>query len=101
MADMILFPRKKINLKEKEMEYEYKVTSFDGKVSLSEVRNGTAGRKITAQLELALQEHAREGWELQGQYMFEAEVMAGCFDKLFGGQDQRYRLYQLVFRKPL
>ena len=83
------------------MEYEYKVTAFDGQVSLSEVKNGTAARKITAQLELALQEHAREGGEVQGQYMFEVDAVAGCFDKLFGGKDQQYRLYQLVFRKPM
>ena len=83
------------------MEYEYKVTAFDGQVTLSELKSGAAHRKITTQLELALQEHARNGWELQGQYMFEVEAKAGCFDKLFGGQDTNFRIYQLVFRKPM
>lgn len=83
------------------MEYEYKVTGFDAKVSLSDCKNGSAARKISAQLELALQEHARDGWELQGQYQFEVDVEAGCFDKLFGGKDTTFRMYQLVFRRPM
>ena len=83
------------------MEYEYKVTAFDGQVTLKEFRNGTAHRKIVAQLELALQEHARDGWELQGQYLFEVDAKAGCFDKLFDGKDATFRMYQLVFRKPM
>ena len=83
------------------MEYEYKVTAFDAQVTLSELKSGAALKKVTAQLEIALQTHARDGWELQGQYMFEVAVKAGCFDKLFGGEDTNFRIYQLVFRKPM
>jgi hypothetical protein len=83
------------------MEYEYKVTAFDAQVTLGDFKNGAAVKKVSAQLELALQTHARDGWELQGQYMFEVDVKAGCFDKLFGGQDTSFRIYQLVFRKPM
>jgi hypothetical protein len=82
------------------MEYEYKVTEFEASVTLGDYKDGQAGRKISAQLELALQEHARDGWELQGQYRFEVEVTAGCFDKLFGGKDTEFSVYQLVFRRP-
>jgi hypothetical protein len=83
------------------MEYEYKVTAFEASVSMSEFKSGKAGPKVCAQLEILLQEHARNGWELQGQYQFQVEVKAGCFDKLFGGSDEKIFIYQLVFRKPM
>ena len=52
-----------------------------------------------------MQQHSREGWELQGQYRFNVDVKPGCFDfilKLFGQStvDGDYRIEQLVFRKP-
>lgn len=83
------------------MEYQYKVTSFESTVTTGDVRSGIAGKKISAQLEVVLQEYAREGWELQGQYLFEVGVTAGCFEKLFGEKDSQHRVYQLVFRKPM
>lgn len=87
------------------MEFEYKVVNVEAQVTTADVRKGTAGKKVQAQLELTLQEYARQGWELQGQFTFSVEVKAGCFDfisKLFGGKtdDGEYRIYQLVFRKP-
>jgi len=88
------------------MEYQYKVTSFEAQITTSDVRKGTAGKKLCAQLEILLQEHARDGWELQGQYQFEVNVKGGCFDAVFKllGQstdEGQFRIYQLVFRKPM
>ena len=91
------------------MEYEYKVTEFIGQATPSDVKDGKAGRKIGAQLEITLQELAREGWELQGQYRFDAVIKAGCVEALLhtltggiiGGKDDSYPLYQLVFRRPM
>ena len=87
------------------MEYEYKVVNIEAQVATSDVRKGNAGKKVQAQLELTLQEYARQGWELQGQFTFNVQVKAGCFDfitKIFGGStsDGDYAIYQLVFRKP-
>jgi hypothetical protein len=88
------------------MEYQYNVRQLEAQVTTADVRKGVAGKKVCAQLELVLQEMARDGWELQGQYQFEVEVKAGCFDFLLRrvGQstsDGNYRIYQLVFRKPM
>jgi hypothetical protein len=89
-----------------EMEYDYKVTNFKAEVTTADVRKGNAGRKVTAQLEVLLQEHARDGWELQGQYTFDVHVKGGCFDailKLFNQntEDGNFKIYQLVFRRPM
>jgi len=88
------------------MEYQYKVTNFEAQVSTADVRKGVAGKKVCAQLEIMLQEHAREGWELQGQYQFDVSVKGGCFDgilKLLGqsSDEGSFTLYQLVFRKAM
>ncbi len=88
------------------MEYQYKVTNFEANVTTADVRKGIASKKVAAQLEIALQEHARDGWELQGQYKFDVTIKAGCLDgilKLFGmgGDDANFSIYQLVFRKPM
>jgi len=83
------------------MEYQYKVTAFEATVTTKDLREGRAGGKVTAQLEITLQEYARDGWEMQGQYQFSVEVKAGCFEKLFGTTDQTIHIYQLVFRKPM
>ena len=83
------------------MEYEYKVTNFNAEVRVSEIAAGKAGDKVCAQLEILLQEHARDGWELQGQYQFSVDVKDdGCF--LFRSKStETFRLYQLVFRRPM
>ncbi len=88
------------------MEYQYKVTNFEASVTTADVRKGTAAQKVAAQLELALQEHARDGWELQGQYKFDVSIKAGCLDGILklvgmGSSDTSFSIYQLVFRKPM
>ena len=90
------------------MEYEYKVTEFNAKVTTSDLRAGTAGGKVSAQLEILLQEHAREGWEIVGQYKFEYSVESGNFlaDTALTLMKQNtgigtYSTYQLVFRKEV
>ena len=86
------------------MEYEYKVTSFEANVKTADVRKGNHGAKVCAQLELLLQEYARENWELQGQYKFDYTVKGGCLDsilKIFNQSTSEgtYHIYQLVFRR--
>jgi hypothetical protein len=83
------------------MEYQYKVTNFEANVTSADVKSGRAAQKVAAQLEIALQEHARDGWELQGQYQFDVKVTAGCFASLFGEKNNSFMIYQLVFRKPM
>lgn len=88
------------------MEYQYKVTGFEAQVTTADVRSGKAAAKVCAQLEIALQENARDGWELQGQYEFNVEVKSGCLDgifALFGSKsvEGNFKIYQLVFKKPM
>ena len=83
------------------MEYQYKVVAFEATVTTKDLRDGKAGLKISAQLEIALQEYAREGWEMQGQYQFSVTVKAGCVEKLFGTKDETINIYQLVFKRPM
>jgi hypothetical protein len=83
------------------MEYQYKVIAFEASVTTKDLREGKASAKVSAQLEIALQEYAREGWEMQGQYQFRVDVKAGCFEKLFGTSDETIYIYQLVFKKPM
>jgi len=88
------------------MEYQYKVINFEVQITTKDVRDGVAGKKVCAQLELLLQQYSREGWELQGQYKFSVEVKAGCFDfilKLLGREtgEGGFDIYQLVFRKSM
>jgi hypothetical protein len=88
------------------MEYEYKVRNFEAQVTTADVRKKTAGDRVCAQLELLLQETAREGWELQGQYQFSVTVQPGCFDGILrligmGSEGGTFLIYQLVFRKPM
>ena len=87
------------------MEYEYKVINFKAEATTSDVRKGTHFEKVRAQLELELQKFSRDGWELQGQYNFDMEIKAGCFDGILkligqGSSDGNYKIQQLVFRKP-
>lgn len=87
------------------MEYQYKVVNFQAEATTSDVRKGIHFEKVRNQLELELQQYARDKWELQGQYNFDMNIKAGCFDgilKLFGQAttDGNYRIQQLVFRKP-
>lgn len=87
------------------MEYLYKVINVEAEVTSADVRKKVAGSKIQAQIELTLQQFARDGWELQGQFTFNVNIKAGCFDvilKLLGQatNDGEYHIYQLVFRKP-
>jgi hypothetical protein len=83
------------------MEYQYKVVAFEATVTTKDLREGRAGSKVSAQLEIALQEYAREGWEMQGQYQFSVTVKAGCVEKLLGTKDETIYIYQLVFKKPM
>lgn len=90
------------------MEYEYKVTSFQPQISTEDLRSREAPSKISAQLEILLQEHARDGWELQGQYQFDVQVQSKSFFtdaaltlmKIDTGEGV-FRTFQLVFRKPM
>ena len=86
------------------MEYEYKVVNFTAEATTADVRKGTHGDKVRAQLELELQKYASESWELQGQYNFDMKIKPCCFDgilKLFGQgtSDGDYKIQQLVFRR--
>lgn len=88
------------------MEYQYKVINFEASVTTADVRNRKAAAKVCAQLEIMLQEYARDGWELQGQYEFSVDVKAGCFDAILGllGKSSDagvFKIYQLVFKKPM
>ena len=88
------------------MEYEYMVKNFEANINTADLRKGIGGRKVAAQLEVELQAHARDGWELQGQYEFNVNVKPGCFDLILklmgqGTGDGDFRIYQLVFRKPM
>lgn len=89
------------------MEYQYKVKTFTAEVTTADVEAGTWGDKTIAQLELLLEEHARQGWELQGQFKFPIEIEAvGCINAIKGlfKQDTGARSLiwnALVFRKPM
>jgi hypothetical protein len=90
------------------MEYEYKVTSFQPLITTEDLRSGEAPNKISAQLEILLQEHARDEWELQGQYQFDVQVQSKSFFtdtalKLmkYDTGEGMFRTFQLVFRKPM
>ena len=90
------------------MEYEYKVTNFRPLITTEDLRSGDAHKKISAQLEILLQEHARDEWELQGQYQFDVTVESKSFFtdtalklmKMDTGEGM-FRTFQLVFRKPM
>jgi len=90
------------------MEYEYKVINFRPLVTTDDLRSGEAHAKLSAQLEILLQEYARDGWELQGQYQFDVTVESKSFFtdtalklmKVDTGEGF-FRTFQLVFRKPM
>lgn len=54
--------------------YEYKVTSFLPTVTENDYKEDTGLSKARAQMEAFLQKHARDGWELQGQYVFDYRI---------------------------
>jgi hypothetical protein len=90
------------------MEYEYKVTTFRPLITTDDLRSGEAHMKISAQLEILLQEHSRDAWELQGQYQFDVKVESKSFFKdtaltlmKIDTGEGMFRTFQLVFRKPM
>mgnify|MGYP001182752165 CR=1 FL=1 len=78
--------------------YTYKVTHFDADVL---DKDQDKAEKIRAQLEDQLEQHANDGWELQGQYTFGIDIKPGCFGKLTGKSAYSRTLDYLVFRKEV
>lgn len=88
------------------MKYEYKVVNFKANVGQSDVDDGSAPGKVAGQLESLFEDHANEGWELQGQYDFPVEIEAGCLNSLLslvgmGTGDQTIEIEMLVFKRAV
>jgi len=87
------------------MEYQFKVVNFRCEATTSDVRRGAHWEIVRVQLEEMLTKYSSSGYELVGQYNFDMEIKAGCYDairNLFGKSTSEgvYRIQQLVFRKP-
>ena len=79
--------------------YNYKVTRFNADI-LDKDKDWP--EKIRAQLEHQLEEHANDGWELQGQYNMEFNVnQTGCFGKSTGKITEQRSVRYLVFKKEI
>lgn len=67
--------------------YEYKVASFLPTVTEDDFKEDAGLSKAKAQMEAFLQKHARDGWELQGQYVFDYRIeqsKSGVIGRAFG-----------------
>ena len=87
------------------MKYEYKVIGFKAEIKQSDIGK-KAPEKVAGQLEALFEDYANQGWELQGQYVFNVEVKAGCLMGLLnlfnlGSANETVAIDQLVFRKPV
>ena len=82
------------------MEYEYKVVGFKASVKARDIGSGKADTQASVQLAAVLEETARDGWELQGQYRFGVDVKPGCIAALLGNKVSQLDIEQLVFRRP-
>jgi len=87
------------------MKYEYKVIGFTAQIKQKDIGND-APEKAAGQLEALFEDMASQGWELQGQYVFNVEIKAGCLMGLLnifnmGSANQTVAIDQLVFRKPV
>ena len=79
-------------------KYEYKVEYCDIRVTSAEVYQGTAGKKIIAQVEVKLREWADKGYEFYSQSSITFTIQPGCGE---GKQATTREALVLVFRKPL
>ena len=87
------------------MKYEYKVVGFTAEIKQSDIGKD-APEKVAGQLESLFEDMASQGWELQGQYVFNVAIKAGCLMSLLnlvgmGSADEYVAIDQLVFRKPV
>ena len=78
------------------MRYEYLAYPFIGKIKKSQGAN-----EVSSQLQNAINEHARSGWEFYQLADVNIEVKSGCLESLFGSPVTYMRYDQLIFRKEV
>ena len=91
------------------MKFEYKVVNFKANVTQGDIDDGSAPGKVAGQLESLFEDHANQGWELQGQYDFPVEREAGCLAALLsmvpmlgaGSTDETIQIEMLVFKRSV
>lgn len=82
------------------LKYEYKVMPLKTTVTDKDIEAGSAGTKVAQQVELILEERAREGWQFYQYMQVEVEIQKGCFN-MFDKSPTSTHLYQVIFRRPL
>lgn len=76
------------------VSFEYKVIPFSGRV-----RGRLSGEDVATQLQVAIGDHAREGWEFHMLVDVNVEVQPGCLAGLFGATTHYAKLDQMIFRR--
>ena len=69
-------------------------------VTPKDIEDEKASGKVAAQVELILQERAREGWEYFHSMEVDVDIQKGC-SNLFDKGPNAIKLYQIIFRRPL
>lgn len=83
------------------MEYEYRVVSIKTGVTEKDFKKGVASSKIAAQVEIQIQNLAREGFEYYRSFPVNVAVKPGCLKALFGAKIETVEVGVMVFRKTI
>ncbi|HZL34428.1 MAG TPA: hypothetical protein VFC78_03900 [Tepidisphaeraceae bacterium] len=81
--------------------YEYKVVSFETKVTAADVRKGVAGAKVTAQVELQLSTISKSGWEFYNHFPVDVGIKKGCLGIFDTKSPSAVTIIVLVFRREM
>jgi hypothetical protein len=85
------------------MAYEYKITSIQASITDRDVKAGTAGTKIVAQIETQIREWVDQGYELFRSEAFTAHVQGTCCFGLMKDNNKSFDIHMifLIFRKEI
>mgnify|MGYP005815326331 CR=1 FL=1 len=76
------------------MAYKYRVMPFIGKI-----KSKGSAVEVSNQLEMLINEGAREGWEFDQLNNVNIQVAPGCLAGLFGAKETYMRFDMVVFKK--
>jgi ABC-type polysaccharide/polyol phosphate transport system ATPase subunit len=73
---------------------EYKVVPFIGKM-----KSGSNAQEVATQLQAAINQNSRDGWEFHSFNDVNIEVQPGCLAGLLGAKAAYVQFDQLVFKR--
>ena len=80
------------------MQYDYKVDSIVAGVTEGDLRKGQGGQKVAGQVEIKLNQLAKQGFEFYREFAVDVSVASGCGSKK---ESRTIQIIVMVFRREV